>query len=182
MFFTRALLTLMSMAVVAAGSDQRTAPKSLHLDPPGKKWAARTLRKMTLEEKVTLVHADSKFTTAAIPRLGIPRRWMSDGPHGVREDVGPDDWKPAGHTDDFSTCMPCGIALAATWNPALAQKEGRACKRTPGAGVRGAGRAGARGSGAAGPLRPAGRTGSALARQPRQGQSSAARRGRPGDG
>jgi beta-N-acetylhexosaminidase len=52
MFFTRALLTLMSMAVVAAGSDQRTAPKSLHLDPPGKKWAARTLRKMTLEEKV----------------------------------------------------------------------------------------------------------------------------------
>jgi beta-glucosidase len=83
------------------------------------------LAQMTLAEKIVLIHADSKFTTAAIPRLGIPRRWMSDGPHGVREDVGPDTWQPAGHTDDFSTAMPAGICLAATWNPDLGFSEGQ---------------------------------------------------------
>jgi beta-glucosidase len=82
------------------------------------------LGQMTPEEKISLLHADSKFTTAAISRLSIPRRWLSDGPHGVREDVGPDSWTPAGHTDDFVTAMPCGLALAATWNPELAQTEG----------------------------------------------------------
>jgi beta-glucosidase len=83
------------------------------------------LAQMTLAEKIALIHADSKFTTAAMPRLGIPRRWMSDGPHGVREDVGPDTWQPAGHTDDFSTAMPAGICLAATWNPDLGFSEGQ---------------------------------------------------------
>ena len=77
------------------------------------------LSRLTLAEKISLVHADSKFTTAAISRLGIPRRWLSDGPHGVREDIGPDTWNPAGRTDDFSTAMPAGICLAATWNPDL---------------------------------------------------------------
>jgi beta-glucosidase len=102
------------------------APRPLYLDP-GQPLEARVedlLARLTLEEKISLLHGDSKFTTAAIPRLGIPRRWLSDGPHGVREDVGPDTWLPAGHTDDFSTCMPCGIALAATWNPDLARSEG----------------------------------------------------------
>lgn len=82
------------------------------------------LQKMTLEEKISLCHGDSKFTTNAIPRLGIPRRWMSDGPHGVREDVGPDTWNPAGRTDDFSTYMPVNICLAASWDPALANAYG----------------------------------------------------------
>ncbi|HZM04264.1 MAG TPA: glycoside hydrolase family 3 C-terminal domain-containing protein [Candidatus Saccharimonadales bacterium] len=100
--------------------------RALYLDPaqPREARVEDLLRRMTLEEKVTLLHGDSKFTTAAIPRLRIPRRWMSDGPHGVREDIGPDTWQPAGHTDDFSTCMPAQIALASTWDPALAQKEG----------------------------------------------------------
>src|ERR1017187_2866827 len=82
--------------------------------------------RLTLDEKISLIHANSKFTTAAIPRLGVPRRWLSDGPHGVREDVGPDTWQPAGHTDDFSTAMPAGICLAATWNPDLGFGEGEA--------------------------------------------------------
>ena len=82
------------------------------------------LSRLTLEEKISIIHADSKFTTAAIPRLGIARRWLSDGPHGVREDVGLDTWAPAGHTNDFSTAMPAGICLAATWNPDLGFNEG----------------------------------------------------------
>lgn len=84
------------------------------------------LSRMTLEEKVSILHGDSKFTTAAIPRLGIPRRWLSDGPHGVREDIGPDTWQNAGRTDDFATAMPAGICLAATWNPELGFSEGEA--------------------------------------------------------
>lgn len=84
------------------------------------------LSRLALEEKISLIHADSKFTTAAIPRLDIPRRWLDDGPNGVREDIGPDSWAPAGHTDDFATAMPVGICLAATWDPALAYREGEA--------------------------------------------------------
>jgi beta-glucosidase len=83
------------------------------------------LGRLTVEEKIQLCHADSKFTSAAIPRLGIPRRWLSDGPHGVREDVGPDTWDVAGRTDDFATALPAAIALAATWNPELAYEAGQ---------------------------------------------------------
>jgi len=84
------------------------------------------LSRLTLEEKISIIHADSKFTTAAISRFGIPRRWLDDGPHGVREDIGPDTWQSAGRTDDFSTAMPSGICLAATWNPELGFSEGEA--------------------------------------------------------
>src|ERR1700677_480030 len=120
----RLMIPLWIAFSLAARAEDR--PICLDANEPREARVEDLLGRLTLEEKVALVHADSKFTTAAIPRLGIPRRWMSDGPHGVREDVGPDIWKPAGHTDDFATCMPCGIALAATWNPALAQEEGAA--------------------------------------------------------
>ena len=91
----------------------------IYLDPskPVEARVEDLLGRMTFEEKISMLHGDSKFTTAAIPRLGLPRRWMSDGPHGVREDVGPDTWNPAGHTDDFATYMPVNICLASTWNP-----------------------------------------------------------------
>jgi beta-glucosidase len=84
------------------------------------------LARLTLEEKISLVHADGRMSTAGISRLGIPRRWLSDGPHGVHEDVAPDSWTSAGRTDDFATAMPAGICLAATWNPELAFSEGEA--------------------------------------------------------
>ncbi|MGA2176149.1 MAG: glycoside hydrolase family 3 C-terminal domain-containing protein [Verrucomicrobiota bacterium] len=104
------------------------AEQPLYLDArqPRQARVEDLLQRLTLEEKVSLVHGDSYFGTAPIPRLGIARRWLSDGPHGVREDIGPDTWRTAGHTDDFSTCMPAGIALAATWNPGLARAEGEA--------------------------------------------------------
>ncbi len=82
------------------------------------------LARLTLEEKVSLIHGASKFSNAGIARLGIPPLWMSDGPHGVREEIGPDTWNPAGRTDDFSTAMPVGIGLAATWDPELASLDG----------------------------------------------------------
>jgi beta-glucosidase len=105
-----------------------TAQTPPYLDPtqPIETRVNDLLSRLTLDEKISIIHADSKFTTAAIPRLGIPRRWLSDGPHGVREDIGPYTWKPAGHTDDFSTAMPAGICLAATWNPDLGFNDGHA--------------------------------------------------------
>ncbi len=114
------MITTMNLQV------SRAADQPPYLDPtqPLETRVEDLLSRLTLDEKISIIHADSKFTTAAIPRLGIPRRWMSDGPHGVREDVGPDTWKPAGHTDDFSTAMPAGICLAATWNPLLGYAEG----------------------------------------------------------
>jgi beta-glucosidase len=84
------------------------------------------LSRMTLEEKIAMVHDDTRFTTAGIPRLSIPTRCMSDGPNGVREEIMPNSWDPAGRTDDFSTAMPVGICLASTWDPDLAHREGEA--------------------------------------------------------
>jgi beta-glucosidase len=103
-----------------------TKPIYLDAAQPLEPCVEDLLSRLTLEEKISIVHANSKFTTAAIPRLGIPRRWLDDGPHGVREDIGPDTWAPAGRTDDFSTAMPAGICLAATWNPELGFAEGEA--------------------------------------------------------
>ncbi|MGD0463493.1 MAG: glycoside hydrolase family 3 C-terminal domain-containing protein [Tepidisphaeraceae bacterium] len=82
------------------------------------------LSQMTLEEKIALVHGDSRFATAGVPRLGIPRLWMSDGPQGVREDVEANDWRPAGRNDDFSTWLPADLSLAATFDPDLAHEYG----------------------------------------------------------
>ena len=118
------LLLLLSLTSAAAVFGADNPPAYLDATQPVEARVEDLLGRLTLEEKISIVHADSKFTTAAIPRLGIPRRWLSDGPHGVREDVGPDTWQPAGHTDDFSTAMPAGICLAATWNPDLGFSEG----------------------------------------------------------
>jgi beta-glucosidase len=82
------------------------------------------LSRMTLEEKISIVHADSKFSTAAVPRLGIPRRWVDDGPHGVREDVGPYSWDAVGGTNDFATWLPVLSALGSTWSTDLAAAYG----------------------------------------------------------
>jgi beta-glucosidase len=82
------------------------------------------MRQMTLAEKVALCHAQSKFSSAGVPRLGIPEIWMSDGPHGVREEIGWDTWSPAGWTNDRVTAFPALTCLAATFNPDLARAYG----------------------------------------------------------
>jgi beta-glucosidase len=79
---------------------------------------------MSLREKVSLLHANSKFYVSGIERLGIPEWALSDGPHGVRAEINRDDWAYSGLTTDSATCFPPGTALAATWNPELAFKQG----------------------------------------------------------
>ncbi|WP_256011042.1 glycoside hydrolase family 3 C-terminal domain-containing protein [Desertivirga xinjiangensis] len=84
------------------------------------------LSRMTLEEKIAMIHAQSKFSTPGCPRLGIPELWMSDGPHGVRMEIAWDDWTHAGWTNDSCTAYPALTCLAATFNPELSFQYGNA--------------------------------------------------------
>ncbi|MCU4163477.1 beta-glucosidase family protein [Carboxylicivirga caseinilyticus] len=82
------------------------------------------LNQLTLREKVDLCHAQSKFSTAGVARLGIPEIWMSDGPHGVRGEINWNDWGYAGWTNDSITAFPALTALAASFNPELSYEYG----------------------------------------------------------
>ncbi len=115
-------LALAATAGIAVGGER--AP---YLDP-AKPVDARVddlLGRLTIEEKVGLVHANGKFRAGGVERLGVPHLWTSDGPQGVRHESGLDSWESAGWTSDFATAMPVGIALAATWNVELAEAHGR---------------------------------------------------------
>ena len=82
------------------------------------------LRRMTLDEKIRVIHAQSKFSSAGVPRLGFPDFWTDDGPHGVRPDVLWDEWEQAGQTNDSCVAFPALTCLAATWNPHLSLTYG----------------------------------------------------------
>ncbi|PJJ08332.1 beta-glucosidase [Flavobacterium sp. 1] len=79
---------------------------------------------LTIEEKVAMCHAQSKFSTPGVERLGIPELWMSDGPHGVRGEINWDNWGYAGWTNDSITAFPALTCLAATFNPNLSKDYG----------------------------------------------------------
>jgi beta-glucosidase len=82
------------------------------------------LQRMTLPEKIAVIHAQSKFSSAGVKRLGFPDFWTDDGPHGVRPDVLWDEWEQAGQTNDSCVAFPALTCLAATWNPAMARLYG----------------------------------------------------------
>jgi len=79
---------------------------------------------LTLEEKVAMCHAQSKFSSPGVERLGIPEIWMSDGPHGVRGEINWDNWGYANWTNDSITAFPALTCLASTFNPKLAKDYG----------------------------------------------------------
>ena len=82
------------------------------------------LSRMTLDEKIAVIHAQSKFSSPGVKRLGFPDLWTDDGPHGVRPDVLWDEWVQAGQTNDSCVAFPALTCLAATWNPTLASLYG----------------------------------------------------------
>lgn len=83
------------------------------------------LSRMTTREKIDLIHAQSKFSSRGVPRLGIPDLWCTDGPHGIRPDVLWDEWDQAGCTNDSCVAFPALTCLAATWDPEAALTYGR---------------------------------------------------------
>ena len=92
---------------------------------PIEKRVEDALSRMTLEEKVAILHAQSKFSSAGVPRLGIPEVWCTDGPHGIRPEVLWDEWDQAGWTNDSCTAFPALTCLAATWNPEMSALYGK---------------------------------------------------------
>lgn len=83
------------------------------------------ISRMTTEEKVAMLHAQSKFSSAGVPRLGIPEFWTTDGPHGIRPEVLWDEWEQASWTNDSCVAFPALTCLAATWNPEISLLYGK---------------------------------------------------------
>src|SRR5690606_33134098 len=105
-------------------SAQQTTPVYLDVTKPLEERVEHALSLMTTEEKVALCHAQSKFSSKGVPRLGIPEVWMSDGPHGIREEVLWDDWGGASWSNDSCTAFPALTCLAASFNPELSMLYG----------------------------------------------------------
>lgn len=82
------------------------------------------LREATTAELAALVCGAGSWETAGVPRLGVPRVWLSDGPHGLRVDQAGDltGAEPA-------TCFPTAVGLGSSWNPALLKRVGEALGR-----------------------------------------------------
>lgn len=114
----------LAMAVVLPLSAQQK-PVYLDATKPIEQRVEDALSRLTLKEKVAMVHAQSKFSSAGVPRLGIPEFWMTDGPHGIRPEVLWDEWDQAGWTNDSCVAYPALTCLAATWNPEMSMLYGK---------------------------------------------------------
>ena len=98
-------------------SNQSDAAAEAHIDS--------LIKKMSLQQKIDMLHGNSFFTSAGVKALGIPEMHYYDGPFGVRPEVHPNSWKPMGLTTDSATYLPTGSALAATWDTSLARQYGK---------------------------------------------------------
>ena len=100
--------------------------KPVYLDEakPVEQRIEDALSRMTLDEKIAVIHAQSKFSSPGVKRLGFPDFWTDDGPHGVRPDVLWDEWEQAGQSNDSCVAFPALTCLAATWNPQMARLYG----------------------------------------------------------
>ena len=121
------VLFFASAVILASCCSQPKFDGPVYLDPnaPVEERVEDALARMTLEEKVGMTTAQSKFSSRGVPRLGIPEVWHTDGPHGIRPEVLWDDWDQAGWTNDSCTAFPALINLAATWDKEMSLLYGR---------------------------------------------------------
>ena len=122
----KSILSVFAIALLAASCCN--APKGpVYLDEsqPLEARVEDALSRMTLQEKVKILHAQSKFSSAGVPRLGIPELWTSDGPHGIRPEVLWDEWNQAGWTNDSCTAFPALTCLAASWSEEMSALYGK---------------------------------------------------------
>ena len=83
-------------AVLTGSVMAQSIPVYLDDSKPTEERVEDALSRMSLEEKVAITHAQSKFCSPGVARLGIPEVWMTDGPHGIRPEVLWDEWDQAG--------------------------------------------------------------------------------------
>lgn len=119
-------IAIAMMLATATVSAQKSKPIYLDNNAPLEQRVEDALSRMTLHEKIQIIHAQSKFTSAGVPRLGIRQLNMDDGPHGVREELEWNTWSPAKWTNDSIVAFPSLTCLAATWNRDLAALYGNA--------------------------------------------------------
>lgn len=119
------IATLLLISIVSVTSNAQT--KAVYQDntKPVKDRVEDALSRMTLEEKIAMIHAQSKFSSPGVPRLGIPENWMTDGPHGIRSETLWDEWDQANWTNDSCIAFPALTALAATWNKDMSLLYGK---------------------------------------------------------
>ena len=120
------VLAMVMAASALTMSAQKAKPLYLDTTAPLEQRVQDALKRMTVHEKIQVLHAQSKFTSAGVPRLGIRQLNMDDGPHGVREELEWNSWAPAKWTNDSIVAFPSLTCLAATWNPDLSAAYGNA--------------------------------------------------------
>ena len=87
------------------------------------------ISKMTLEEKIAMLHGKHYFTSEGVPSQDIAEMNYADGPFGIREEMEPLSWNPLHWSTDSATFFPTGSALAATWSDEMAYKYGTGMAR-----------------------------------------------------
>lgn len=119
------IIAIATLFTAMATSPQRST-KPIYLDPDAdiEERVEDALARMTLKEKIAIIHAQSKFSSPGVPRLGIAEIWCTDGPHGIRPEVLWDEWDQARWTNDSCTAYPALTCLAATWNRDMAELYG----------------------------------------------------------
>ncbi len=120
------IITASMLSLLLGGTVQaQSLPVYLDDSKPIEDRIEDALSRITVEEKVALIHAQSKFSSPGVARLGIPEFWMTDGPHGIRPEMLWDEWNQAGWTNDSCVAFPALTCLAATWNPEAALLYGQ---------------------------------------------------------
>lgn len=124
-FKTQFLATFLMIGAAAGGYAVASTPAYLDDTLPIEQRVQDALSRMTTSEKIAIIHAQSKFSSPGVQRLGIPGIWCTDGPHGIRPDVLWDEWEQAGATNDSCVAFPALTCLAATWNPEMSALYGQ---------------------------------------------------------
>lgn len=112
------VLAILAIGVATSATAQDAPRRHIYLNPDAdiEERIEDALSRMTLDEKIATIHAQSKFSSPGVPRLGIAEIWCTDGPHGIRPEVLWDEWEQAKWTNDSCIAFPALTCLAATWN------------------------------------------------------------------